>query len=553
MNVAETTATPGIMKHFVLDQARTKQVTALEYIERKYVEGFKNIVIAAPTGIGKSAIGAACCFWGASQEIQEPGEAGGFYLVTQKMLQDQLQRDIPKYRIPEAIRNCCSIKSASEYRCLNHGNCAFGMSRKTKCGCIGQGNCAYILARTAFGRAKMAITNYPYLFTEHQLVNKLLPRKVLILDECHSLERQVLKFVEVSITQASLEKWARVIKQVPHFDDVVDFADYLIKTYLPTIKPRLDALADWEATGNSPEDWQMSQEKIDLQKHYGQVLLGAQLIHDDPDNWVFWQDQDRHGNLEALAKPLDASPFGQELVFEMGHVRIFMSAYPGSKKVFCESLGLNPNEVAWLNLNSTFPIENREIFLTTIGSMSRRNREQTMPAFLRFTGKVMETHHDTKGIIHCNSYELGQAIFDAFRGTPHSARLLFPTSSDERDPTFVRHKLSPLPTVIISPSMTEGFDFAEDLARWQIIAKVPYPYLGDRQVAAKKEMNADWYDLQAASTIIQACGRIVRSDTDVGQTYILDSDFLQLFERQSHMFPRWWTDALVWPKRKENR
>jgi len=551
VNVTDEKPVAEIMGHFVLQEARAKQVTALEYIERKYYEGFKDIVIAAPTGIGKSAIGATACMW--SNSLDEDGDNGGYYLVTQKMLQDQLQRDIPKYRMTDAARQCCSIKSASEYSCPKHGNCAFGMSRKTKCACVGQGTCAYVRARMAFGRAKMAVTNYPYLFTEHQLVNKLLPRKVLVLDECHSLERQILKFVEINITQESLRKWARTIKQVPHFDDVVEFANYLLNTYLPTIKPRLEALIEWESTSDSEQDRQLNQEKLDLQKHYGQVLSGAKLVINDPKNWVFWQEEDRHGNLEALAKPLDASPFGQELIFEMGRVRIFMSAYPGSKKVFCDSLGLDSNRVAWLNLNSTFPVENRQIFLTTIGSMSRRNRDDTMPAFLRFTAKIMETHYDTKGIIHCNSYELGKAIYDAFRGTEHGARLLFPQSSDERDPTFARHKVTPAPTVIISPSMTEGFDFAEDLARWQIIAKVPYPYLGDRQVAAKKDINADWYDLQAVMSIIQACGRIVRSDTDIGQTYILDSDFLQLYERQSHMFPRWWTDALVWPKRKGSR
>ena len=149
---------------------------------------------------------------------------------------------------------------------------------------------------------------------------------------------------------------------------------------------------------------------------------------------------------------------------------------------------------------------------------------------------------------NCNSYELGLQIFNALRQTEHGPRLLFPQSSDDRDPFFQRHKLSPEPTVIISPSMTEGFDFAEDLARWQIIAKVPFPYLGDRQVAAKKEISAEWYDLQAVMAIIQACGRIVRSDSDVGQTYILDSDFLGLFERCENMFPKWWKDATVWPR-----
>jgi Rad3-related DNA helicase len=96
---------------------------------------------------------------------------------------------------------------------------------------------------------------------------------------------------------------------------------------------------------------------------------------------------------------------------------------------------------------------------------------------------------------------------------------------------------------MLSPSIAEGFSFDDDLARWQIIAKVPYPYLGDRQVAAKMKQDRDWYVLQTVMTVLQACGRIVRSDIDHGTTYILDSDFIRLFEDNTKFFPKWFKDA----------
>jgi Rad3-related DNA helicase len=102
-------------------------------------------------------------------------------------------------------------------------------------------------------------------------------------------------------------------------------------------------------------------------------------------------------------------------------------------------------------------------------------------------------------------------------------------------------------SVLISPSMMEGFDFVDDLARWQAIIKVPWSYLGDRQVAAKKDQNPEWYDTEAIKAIIQTCGRPVRSKTDHAVTYILDSDFSILWEKYGkRLFPKWWTDATVW-------
>ena len=537
-----------IMQHFVLDQPRSKQVAAAEYIERKYAENFPHIVIAAPTGIGKSAIGATACFW--SQDIEAEGfDGGGYYLVTQKLLQDQLSDDFKNYTVEDPVIRCQSIKSASEYACQIHGNCAFGLDPRRRCPAIKQKSCPYLRKRNAWVHATLSVTNYPYFFTERWMVGRLPPRRVLVLDECHTLERQILKFIEVSVTQENLRRWTPLLKRVPDFETVEDFADFLLKNYLPLLLKRLEVMDGLEETSDSAKERKAAQEKLDLENHVARTQRGANLILNDPQNWVFWQEENRDGELEAVAKPLDASPFTQELLFGMGHVCVHMSAYPGSKKIYCESLGLDPAQVAWLNLNSTFPVENRQIFMTTVGSMSKRNREQTLPELLNFIEKVMESYHDAKGVIHCHSYELGKLIYSGLRNRPQGRRILFPQSSSNRDPAFLQHKQAQFGSVILSPSMSEGFDFAYDLARWQIIAKVPYPYLGDRQVAAKKDLNPDWYDLQAVMSIIQACGRIVRSDTDVGHTYILDSDFLNLWERRQEMFPRWWTDALVWPKR----
>ena len=96
---------------------------------------------------------------------------------------------------------------------------------------------------------------------------------------------------------------------------------------------------------------------------------------------------------------------------------------------------------------------------------------------------------------------------------------------------------------MIRASISEGFSFDDDLARFQIIAKVPYPYLGVRQVAATMEQDRDWYILQTVMSILQACGRIVRSETDHGATYILDLDFIRLYEENTKFFPKWFKDA----------
>lgn len=534
---------PGILGYFPLPTPpRAKQLKAWSYIERKYAEGYRDIVIAAPTGIGKSAIGSALCFW-AKELPADCGADGGYYLVTQKLLQDQLERDFAKYNERFKTMGACSLKSATEYICRTHGDCGSGLSnRKRVCPLIGMRACAYKNTRAKFLSSMMAVTNYPYIFTEHTAVGKFPKRKILILDECHTVERQILKFIEMSITEKTIQEWVPTIKTLPSLRDRENLFDFIETEYWPGLLKRHEVFEFDEES-----DSKYTREKLKLENHMGKVGQAVKLMKSDPDNWIYWQERDRRGNIEYLAKPLDASPFTKQLINEIGHLRVWMSAYPGAKKVFCESLGMIGDDVAWFNINSTFPIENRRILLLMIGSMSRKNIEQTMPSFLRVTEKIFNAHKDTKGVVHCNSYELGEKIFNHFRSGPHGYRLIFPKNADEREEAFEQHRSIDGPTIILSPSMTEGFDFADDLAHWQIIGKIAYPYLGDKQVEAKKDRNQDWYELEAVKSIIQSTGRVCRSDTDKGVSYILDRDFLMLWDRQRHSFPRWWTEALVWP------
>ena len=91
-------------------------------------------------------------------------------------------------------------------------------------------------------------------------------------------------------------------------------------------------------------------------------------------------------------------------------------------------------------------------------------------------------------------------------------------------------------TVLLSPSMTEGVDLKEDLSRFQIICKVPFPYLGDKLVRKKMNKWYWWYDLQTAKTIIQSVGRSIRSESDSAVTYILDSSWERFYGKNKKLF-----------------
>ena len=84
--------------------------------------------------------------------------------------------------------------------------------------------------------------------------------------------------------------------------------------------------------------------------------------------------------------------------------------------------------------------------------------------------------------------------------------------------------------------MTEGVDLKDDASRFQIICKVPYPYLGDKLVRKRMSAVQGWYELQTTKSIVQSVGRSIRNENDHAVTYILDGDFDRFYRRNSQMF-----------------
>ena len=129
----------------------------------------------------------------------------------------------------------------------------------------------------------------------------------------------------------------------------------------------------------------------------------------------------------------------------------------------------------------------------------------------------------------------------------HNAQRLVGTNSlIERDQVIARHAMTKSkPTVLISPSLYTGLDLKDDLSRFQIIVKVPFPDLKDRWIYAKTKKDKQWYYWLTALRLVQSYGRSVRSKDDWAKTYVLDSSFTFFLKKNRNMFPDWFMSAIV--------
>jgi Rad3-related DNA helicase len=88
-------------------------------------------------------------------------------------------------------------------------------------------------------------------------------------------------------------------------------------------------------------------------------------------------------------------------------------------------------------------------------------------------------------------------------------------------------------------------DFKDEMCRWQVICKMPYPNLGNKQIERRMSLDAGWYQWKTVLRLVQTYGRGVRSASDWCDTYILDSNFSILARRSGPLFPEWFQEAVV--------
>ena len=209
------------------------------------------------------------------------------------------------------------------------------------------------------------------------------------------------------------------------------------------------------------------------------------------------------------------------------------------KNLFCQLNGLDVKRAVYYSISSPFNVKNRPIYYMPVGKMSYKNKAETFKRYVPYIHKLLAKYSSKKGIIHTNSFELANWIKEHV----DDKRLLFHDSSN-KDEVLKLHKESEDATVIISPSMGVGVSFDNDIARFQIIAKVPYPSLASQKNKLRQINNPEWYAWKTCCDLQQLFGRIIRSNLDYGDTIIIDGSFGDVIKHSSHYLTDWVQNAI---------
>lgn len=513
-----------VVPAFPYPRYRPGQREALEQARAAFADGRRFVVVEAPTGAGKSAIGVALA-----------REAAGAYVLTaQKLLQDQYVRDFP---------DLSSMKGRANYPCLvadTHAAAAPCIAGRYFPQCEA---CPYFTAKDEAMAADGTIMNYAYYLAEMNYAGGFGSRELLVLDEAHGIETALMGFVELRISDGALA-WAGVAARLPQVLDELELFDAVedLEAPMRDRKHDLEALLSSESL---PEETTL--DLLRQKRWLDQRLAGLELLctsrEEEDVPWVVDRDRDQDGQ-RVVFRPVEVASLAEPLLFRFGRRVLLLSATILDATTYLRSLGIPPDEAEVIRVASSFPPERRPVVVRPSARLTRHHLTRELPQLVRAVQELIEEHEGEKGIVHAHSYRIARAIAD---GLPpeQQRRLVMHADAHGREDAFRRHVDSPEPTVLLTPSMTEGIDLPGELARWQIICKIPYPYLGDPQVAARKELDPAWYAWRTCLRVVQAYGRGVRSVDDYAVTYVLDADFPAMLRRERARFPDWFLEALA--------
>lgn len=213
-------------------------------------------------------------------------------------------------------------------------------------------------------------------------------------------------------------------------------------------------------------------------------------------------------------------------------------------------------EYSCVRVPMTFPVDSRKVYVTPVADMGGcsgrkpeavAKRAAEYPKLVNALAKILARHPDERVLIHTVSYDLADYVTERLTVTlgPAHKRLLTYKSAAERDKTIERYRKTEA-GVLIASSLERGADFKHDDCRVVVVCKVPFPNLGDRQIAARLHTpgGQGWYSALTARSLVQMTGRGVRSADDWSVSYILDKQFIRFKQQNRAWLPYWWVEAL---------
>lgn len=459
-------------------------------------------LLEAPTGSGKTAIAKAL---GSKMRV--------ISLVQTKVLQ------VENY---EADYGFDVLFGRGNYPCVHPtagrwtmaDECIFAEVGMNKCGVHSE--CPYVIARERAKASSLASLNYPYwLHTYH----KWPVPNVLVCDEGHELPEIVLDWAGCTVTSKT-----RVDFDLPMFPIIRSHGAQSIRM---EVKNAQEKAYEWceEALTVLRNKYVFYSNTAGTDREHRKMLrrcelLGKKILSTaealqigSPDSWYIRsgppEDGDRSiTNWKFVCRPLTAK-YHFPLYFTGNYATFIMSATIGNFQAFAKEIGADDFRAKCVP--SIWPADTRPVYKLDVPGLGRKSNASAWNKQAQEIARAIKMCDSSwSGIVHTNSIVEAGRLAERLARLGLQDRVFVP----ERKPTNVmitewQKQLSRQPnSILVSWAFWQGYNGLEE--KINIVAKVPYPFLGDPYEKARMMHDGKLFLQRAAWKFEQGAGRTRR-------------------------------------------
>ena len=302
------------------------------------------LLVEAPPGIGKSHLAMTLARW-----------SGDAYLLTsQKHLQDQYEREFGG--------ELALVKGRDNYLCERYPGAAVptsrGLCRRARGPACG---CPYVRAKQAAINAPIFCTNTAYFATlRHWHAEHLRRRRLLIVDEAHNLENQLVSVFTARFSHDEMRAWfGRPLPRLALADEYRPvLAEHVerLETRRQEIVHALDGVHPPELPDDVVLAAPPTREEQDLLEQREQLDAAlARLtffLEAEDREWIVRYPEAPAAALSLV--PLTVAAMARALLADCAEVTVLSSAYLGHRDVLAECFELEPSDVRVFTIGSPF-------------------------------------------------------------------------------------------------------------------------------------------------------------------------------------------------------
>lgn len=442
-----------------------------------------------------------------------------------KGLQDQLIDDWGEFGVAD-------IRGKSSYTCdgLPGHTCEEGSI--SKCMYKGSSMCQWSAAMHAAKETRILSTNYPCWISSNKYGQGFGKFDLMICDEAHNAPAEVAKAMRIQLSDREMSLLKR------------DWPEHGLRGDIASWK-------HWAAVSERLSDKLLAEmkEQLDMPGVPKQKLVNdyrqmknldrklADIATCRPEKWIV--DEWTYG---YQFDPIEASAYAERILFR-GIDKVILTSGTIRPKTL-EMLGIGHKDYEFFDYPSNIdPARSPLIHLQTKIRVNANTPDWEKKLLVKWIDRIIESRHDRKGIIHTANFKLRDFIMANSKYGPSGRYNCMVTNrkglGETTSEVIAQFKAMTAPAVLVSPSVTTGYDFPYDACRYQIIAKLPYDNVFSKLEQARTEIDPQQSAYKMLQSFMQAVGRGDRAEDDMQEVFVLDENIATALWRNKELVPSW--------------